>query len=46
MILDDLELEINLCSVFRRQYVANSLRTAIARLPLRQLGFFVFLLRF
>jgi len=42
MTLDDSELENNLFSSFRRQYLANSrLRTADARLPLRQPGFLV-----
>jgi len=42
MTLDDLELENNLFSSFRRQYdLENSRRTAVARLPLRQLGFLV-----
>jgi len=36
MTLDDLELENNLLSSFRRQYLANNIRTAVARIPLRQ----------
>jgi len=42
MTLDNLELENNICSSFRREYFANSIRNAVAVLLWLQLCSFTY----